>query len=500
MTQTNDLPRELSPYEAYKLSEQQKADLGKDFLHKLVRIYREAKEGSTPSDLVKPEVHIQSRNPNLLRQAQQAAEARQQQALKEFVSAVDQKLEDTRGKDEVNAVRLAYREIAIKYGLKQVDPTSPSFNRDLNEFHRNYVTCFPIPSEQESKAGFKELVKAPMIEEGENKGYKEVIYSAVCPFTNQFLMGVNFSIQPNNNAAVFTYGFVAPEARGAVGFSRPLVGSMTKIASDHIEKFPTKYPGAPLVVFEKNILGEMALGDILLDSAGINAKKPPREGVDLSRSSIDQSLRDLAWDRLGGVVVNCNYMQSSLDGVVKVDPKAEPFVIRYLNKDATLSDGQKREADRTLKAALGDKVEGCTSLALCVFAPADVKEVDAGRVKDILRTFQGISVVSDPQGIRDDIYFKACMQDIDSKTTADGKLSLGAIPAFSGPFPATGFTGAAKITNELLKHVTWKEITKNADRTYGEWLDIKKDEISASARPGASAFKGAATERHLRKG
>ena len=453
-------PRELSPAEAYNLAEQQKEKAALDFLRQIVGVYEKAKAGDYPAG-VDPAV------------------------VQEFVAIVDSKLSNT-GLD--NAVRLAYRESAVKHGLKQIDPNSPDFENDLKRFHENYVTNFPIAAEQESLDGFRDLFSAPTRADG----FKEVAYCVICPFTGKFLMGTNFTIQPESNSVHFVYGFVMPWARGAIGFSKPLVDTMRNVANEHIAKYPAQYTGEPIITFEKNILGDMTLGDILMDTAGIDIHNPPRQDANLTLSSIDQSIRDLIWSRMGGKVVNYNYIQSSLEGVVKIEnPRDEKLAIRFLNKDATLTAEEKQRAEGIMEKALDGREGGCTVLNLCVFVPPGATSVNAEQMKRAMETFQGTSVVKDPEGIKDDIYFKASMADLDAKTK-DGIVPLVRIPAFGGAVPGVeSYKDAAILTKLLLQNVTWQELRENSARPYAEWLQEKMDAVA----PAFAGYKAGQTAR-----
>ena len=139
-------------------------------------------------------------------------------------------------------------------------------------------------------------------------------------------MGLNFTVQPRSDSVHFIYGFVNPLARGIGGFSACLIALMRQIARaeifawlarHHDERPPFHNPDGPLILFEKNIIERMTLTDILKDSAGIDIDHPPRRRSRLVSSAISQSVRDLIWDRRGGRIVDYNYVQSSLDGVVR---------------------------------------------------------------------------------------------------------------------------------------------------------------------------------------
>lgn len=366
-----------------------------------------------------------------------------------------------------------YRSVALEFGLKQIDPNGPNFSNDLNEFHRNYVTNFPIAAEQESFAGFETLLSAPALSDG----YIEVAYSLVCPITGKYLMGLNFTIQPSSNSAHFVYGFVVPWARKPIGFSRALVAIIKRVATEHISRHPTRFPGEPLITFEKNILAMMTLEEILMDSAGVNVESPPVEGVDLTLSSIDQSVRDLAWSRLGAKIVDYTYLQSSLDGVVKIsDSKEEALVSRYLTNGPDISIEQSGLATNILEAHLGEKEEGCCTLNLCVFA-GDAEFVNEQQIFEAMKAFQGVSVTKQSEEIEQDIYFRASISDLRRKAK-DGRISLRPIAPFGGEIPdVQSFEDAAALTELLLGILTWSELRENPDRTYAEWLNLKSQTL-----------------------
>ena len=463
-------PRELSPAEAYNLAEEQKEKAAQDFRRQIVGIYQAVKAGNVTAETGN---HFDP-----------AAKAKQGTALAEFIAAVDQKLAsknlsaadlgDVENKTLNLAVRSAYREIAVKHGLKRIDPNSPNFERDLDEFYANYLTNFPVAEEQESKEGFRALLSAPPRADG----YCEVAYSVVCPLTGRYLMGSDFTIQQESNSIHFIYGFVMPWARRAIGFSKPLLDIMHKASAGDFAAHQSAYPGAPIVTFEKNILGAMTLTDILMDTAGVDIHNPPREGADLHKSSIGQSLRDLVWDRMGARIVPFNYIQSSLDGVVKIEnPADEKLAIRYLNKDSSLTTEDKQRAEEILEQARGDKVEGCTVLNLCVFVPPDAKEVSVEQIRHAMKVFQGTSVVKDPENVEQDVYFKAMMSDLESRAQ-NGMIPLERIKPFGGQVEVKSFEDAEMLTKLLLKNVTWEELRANADRPYEEWLQEKMEAVA----------------------
>jgi hypothetical protein len=462
----------LNPNAAYILAEQQKQQSADQFFAQIVEIYRSAKKNG------------------------QYPLGADQNVVDEFVASVDSRLPVMPHRqpplkpfsdDLDRAVKFAYREIATKYGLKRVDPKSPNFESDMNEFHENYLTNFPIPSEQESKEGFIDLLKAGTRQDG----YEERAYSLVCPLTGRYLMGVNFAIQPPSNSIHFTYGFVMPWARGNIGFSRALIDVMTNAGAEHIAKYPKAFEGKPLITFEKNILAEMTLGDILMDTAGIDIHNPPNEGADLHLSSIGQSMRDLIWKQRGGKIVSFNYIQSSLEGVVSVgNPADEKLAIRFLNKDASLTAGEKTRAESIMGKAVGEKEPGCNVLNLCVFVPAGTDQVSVAQIKKAMTIFQGTSVVKDPANIENDIYFKAMMADLESKAKG-GMIALADIKPYGGDIPAVNsFRDAEELTKLLLKNVSWEELRANADRPYAEWVAEKTSAVA----PAFAAYKAAANE------
>jgi hypothetical protein len=259
-----------------------------------------------------------------------------------------------------------------------------------------------------------------------------------------------------------------------MGFSEVLVNTIRRVAAEHIAKYPVRFPGEPLITFEKNILGAMTLTDILMDTAGVDIANPPLEDADLSFSSIDQSIRDLIWSRMGGKVAVYNYIQSSLDGVVKVaNAESEAIAIRYLNSDPTLSASDIGLAKQIMDDALDDKEEGCRVLNLCAFVADAADDIDAAQLRTAMEVFQGISVVKEPSEIEHDIYFKASMADLERRARS-GRLPLRPIKPFGGAiFDVGNFIDAARLTEALLKCLTWEELREYPDRTYEEWLEVK---------------------------
>lgn len=272
----------------------------------------------------------------------------------------------------------AYRELVMSAGVEQVDPASPRFIEDLGEFHQNYIRNFPVPSDQESFDSFRDLLSAP----GREDGYRELCYSVKCPLTGQYLIGANFVVQPESNSAFPIYGFVNPAARGIGGFARCLVGlvrekSRLAIAahfSRHPERRPSYYDSAgPLVLFEKNVIDDMSLPDILMDSAGIDVDRPPTAGTCPLSWGIGQRTRDLVWHRCGARVLDFHYFQPSLQGVARVKARDRKSVIAYLN-GASLADRSRVRAENALKSGLADKNPGCGALSLCT-CPTPINRV-----------------------------------------------------------------------------------------------------------------------------
>jgi hypothetical protein len=376
----------------------------------------------------------------------------------------------------------AYRNIVMRYGVKRIDPAAPGFERDLRQFHRNYVTNFPLPEEQESRQGFRELWRQSPRE----GGYQEVGCSVVCPLTGRYLMGVNFTIQPRSDSVHFIYGFVNPAARGIGGFSACLIALMRQIARAEIaawlarhndERPPFHAADGPLILFEKNIIEQMSLTGILKDTAGIDIDHPPRRRSRLVSSAISQSIRDLIWDRRGGRVVDYSYVQSSLDGVVRVPDGNRDDVIALILR-APLDEPRRRRAAAVLEQCLNGRLEGGTRLALCAFAPPGTQSVPAAQIQLSNHVFQGISVVKDPKHLDEDIYFQAQMASL-SLNSRDGGVALKPI-APGGPNVGS-FNEAEQMTKRLLATVTWAELRAARQRCYAEWLRLK-----APAMPDAT--------------
>jgi hypothetical protein len=437
--QINDRSRKLTPYEAYTASETQKRVLADNFLDQLVAQYKTIKadgsEGAPP------------------------------QAM--FAAAVDAKLES--GAELRKAVAGVYPDIIKAYGITRVDPRKPGA---LREFYDAYEPNFPLDDERESFSGFKEILATPATP----TGYLEVADTIKCPLTGRVLGGANYSMIPESNSVHFVYGFLAPEARG-LGLSRTMLEVMEKNFEAHKREggYATEFPNA-LIAIEKNDLREMDLPSILRDSAGIRTKRPPREGDNLTRSAMGQSLRDAAWAANGFRLVPVRYIQSSLDGVVEVPKAEEENAIAHLVGDPRLGDAEKARAEKALTEARGDKMDACLSLVFCVKSAAPL--VDMKQVMRHQRIFQGISVLDDPDNVGRDIYFKAMMADMSAK------------PRFvlSQPIPAVGaatFRAADAVTKDLLQRTDWKEINAHPERTYGEWLDISA--AQPEAQPPARA-------------
>ncbi len=413
------MSRVLSPLEAYERAEGQKRRLGEAFRNRIVRL---ARAGASP-------------------------------AMRRILA----------GRDDEAAICAAYRTLAMA-AASRIDPAGADFEAGLLAFHRNYVTNFPLPEEQETLDGFRGLWRAP----ARADGYREVGYSVVCPLTGRYLLGASFTIQPQSDSVMFIYGFVNPVARGIGGFSAALIGLMREVGraaiATHLERRPADRPAyhdpaGPVILFEKNVLGAMSLTDILMDTARIDVDDPPREGACLAASSIGQSMRDLAWHRRGARVVGYAYAQGSLDGVVRVAPEHRLAAIAALHAGNGTAPA--------LLDALAGRLAGCVALNLCAFVADGVQALPAAQIRRSQEVFQGVSVVKDEPNVREDIYFQAQMASLDANAR-DGAVALQPIaPVGAGDFP-----GAEAALKRMLAELTWADLRAARDRPYGEWLGL----------------------------
>ena len=410
------MSRVLSPIEAYERAEQQKRRLGEAFRKRIVRLARGG-------------------------------------AMRRILAA----------RDDEAAICAAYRAVAMA-GARRIDPAKADFEAHLRAFHRNYVTNFPLPEEQETLDGFRRLWRAP----ARADGYREVGYNVVCPLTGRYLLGAAFTIQPQSDSVTFIYGFVNPVARGIGGFSAALIGLMREqgraAIATHLERRPADRPGyhdpaGPLILFEKNVLEAMSLTDILMDTARVSVDDPPRTGACLAASSIGQSMRDLVWHRRGARIVDYAYAQGSLDGVVRVAAGQRHAVIAALHAG--------NGAAPELLDALGDRVAGCVALNLCAFVADGVRVLRAAQVRRSQEVFQGISVVKDEANLGDDIYFQAQMASLDA-STRHGAVALRPI----APVGAGDFHGAEAALKQVLSGLTWADLRAARGRAYGDWLRV----------------------------
>ncbi len=436
----------LSPLEAYDLSVVQKERCRQAHLHRVIELYDAAARQSSASP-----------------------------AGAAFLARVDDHRNQRPDAPLALAVQHAYSDVAFQFGLRRIDPASPDFEHGLDLFFEKYKLSFPIRSEQESKPGFRALWQAPRTA----SGYEERGYSVICPLTGEYLAGLEFSIQPESDSVHFVYGFVMPCVRGGWGFGAHLLTVMRdegrRAIADYFQDKPTMQPpwrdlDGPLIIFEKNVLCEMTLTDILMESAAIDVNDPPAADADLSLSSMPQSLRDFAWRRLGGKIISYNYLQSSLEGAVKVSCGMRDKVIRLLNKKFMASEGaEAAQAELALSRAVGELKEGCRTLNLCAFASKD--NLPAAQVRRHNEIFQSISVAKvTADEIKEDIYFQAQMQSLQERS-AGGLVRLDEIDAM-GSKPGD-FREAEALTRRLLVLVTWHELRENRDRTFGEWLAKK---------------------------
>jgi hypothetical protein len=381
-----------------------------------------------------------------------------------------------------DAVRRAYRDVALTFGLRRIDPRTPEFEHDLDVFFSNYQSNFPLQSEQETKEGFRNLLRAAP----SCTGYEERVYSIVCPLTGQYLMGLDFAIQPLSDSVHFVYGFAMPCVRGGWGFGRALIALIREIAGGVVaacfrgrpDDLPSwNNPDGPLILFAKNMIGEMTLSDILMDSAGIDVAAPPSADADLASSGIGQSLRDLVWDRLGAKVVRYNYFQSSLDGVVAIAREDRDRVICGLNKrPQTLVD--RVVSERALTRSLDGREKGFVALDLCAFVDPGQTSLPAAQVKRANEIFQSVSVVKDA-GIDAEIYFQAQMSSL-MENSRDGRVAIDPIRPFG--FGAGDSRAAEELTRRLLAVVTWAELRQAGERTYEQWL-VEKADLLALPNP-----------------
>jgi hypothetical protein len=448
MTRTNT----LTPLQAYECAERQKQHLGEAFRGKILGLHRRLRATGPDAS-------------PLPRRLPQDRRRRWRDVARAFAAV-------PAGNDD--AIISAYRNLVMQQGLLRIDPAARDFERELRAFHRNYVTNFPLPEEQESRAGFRDLWKASP----RAGGYEEVGYSVLCPLTGRYLMGLNFTIQPRSDSVHFIYGFVNPVARGFGGFSARLIALMRDTArpaiAAHYQRCPADRPAfhsvdGPLILFEKNMIEEMSLADILMDTAHVDVDRPPGPATRLAASSISQSVRDFIWDRRGGRVVDYGYIQSSLDGVVRVPDGAGIDIIALLNR-APLGVAQRRAATDCLAASLAGRVPGCLTLKLCAFVDPSAASVPASQIRLSNEIFQGISVVKDPAHVAEDIYFQAQMASL-QEHARDGTVALRPIAPF-GP-GVSNFEQAERVTKRLLANLSWVELREGRELTYGEWLRHK---------------------------
>lgn len=444
MLRRREQPCLLSPLQGYEAAERQKRQLGLAFRAMIVRLY-----GLIAADLFTFERALRYQ-PGHRRAAWCAA-----RRLSPGLALAD---DDT--------ICEAYRDLVMRLGVRRVDPASPRFPADLEEFYRNYVRNFPLPAEQETLEVFRDLLSAPAREDG----HREFCYSVVCPLTGHYLMGANFIIQPGSSSVFLVYGFINPIARGIGRFAKRLIDLAEEKSSTAIAAHGAPHPygsdaSRPLILFEKNAIEDMSLTDILRDSAGIDIDSPPTARTCLTASAIGQRTRDLVWHRCGARIVDYKYMQPSLDGVVEVPERSSTLIAAYLNGKCGSRFSRIRAADM-LRERLGGKVPGCTTLSLCVFAPSQVTTVPAERIRLAVENYQQTSVLKDPAHFRDDIYFRAQMASL-AESAIGGELPLR--PIVPDGCGAGDFKDAEEETKRLLGGLTWEDIRAARQRPYREW-------------------------------
>jgi hypothetical protein len=451
----------LCPLEAYDRAALRRQFVAGRFRGKIALLHRRLVEGGLSVERAPSWLHGPAR-------------ARWPEVSRAFVAAAPP--------GDVTAIGATYATLAMRYGVVWLDPNMPGFRRAYRVWYREYVTNFPLPEEQETRSGFRELWRASPRE----GGYQEIACGVHCPLTGRFLAGLNFTIQPRSDTVHFIYGFVNPAARGFGGLSRHLIQLMReegrKAITQHFLKNPDERPpfhdpDGPLIVFEKNIIEEMSLTEILRDSAGVDIDRPPTHHARQEASAMSQSERDAIWDHHGGRVVDYHSIQSSLDGVVRVPDAETGTVIAFLNDDS-LEDARRLHAERLLNDALDGRLPGCLTLNLCVFVAPGLTSVPAVQIRRSNEIFQGISVVKDPAHLHEDIYFQAQMTSLAAREKA-GRIALRRI-APCGP-GVTTFAEAEALTRRLLGVVTWDELRAHPDRPYGAWLRLKASAMMAAA-------------------
>jgi hypothetical protein len=440
----------LSPLEAYELAERQKRQLGVSFRSRIIKLYQMA-----------------ATQPEIVRHSLLSLPEQQRIPW----PSVCRELQELHSADEAE-IWESYRALVMRFGIKRVDPRGDSFLTDLNAFYQNHLKNFPLPEEQETLDGFRALLEAP----ARADGYQEQCYSVFCPLTGAYIMGLDFTIQPTSNSVHFVYGFVNPIARGIGRFSKSLLEIMKNasrpVIADHLRKHPEQRPAYydaedPIILFEKNAAEDMSLTDILMDSAAIDIDHPPVADACLASSAIGQHIRDLIWHRCGGRIVDYNYLQPSLDGVVAIDGAQKRAVIAYLNRKS-LDASARSEAESALRGRLGRKVPGSTTLQLCVFAAAEKTSLPTAQIRDAMEIYQGISIVKDPGRLADDIYFQAQMASL-AECSVNGRIPIKPIP-ISGS-GATDFLEAEEEMKRLLSTLSWEDLRRARRRSYREWRD-----------------------------
>ena len=83
-----------------------------------------------------------------------------------------------------------------------------------------------------------------------------------------------------------------------------------------------------------------------------------------------------------------------------------------------------RRAKKELARAVGDRQPGCTTLDLCAFAQPGRNAVPIAQIRKSNEIFQGISVVKDPDHLREDIYYQAQMASLAEKSVG-GRVARG---------------------------------------------------------------------------
>jgi GNAT superfamily N-acetyltransferase len=386
------------------------------------------------------------------------------------------------------AVRAAYGAAIRDLGLRRVDPSARGGGARFDEWFRLYAKSFPIRGERETKATMRGLLTAPMTPDG----YGEVAVGLWDPVLGRVAGGAQALVVAEAASCMLTYIFVDPAYQG-LGLSRALVAAIRSILSGAMRDRDAADRREPCVFLEKNDQRLMSLEDVILDTVGIDVRRP--HAATTTAGAIPQSQRDATWASLGAKEIGGFpwYIQPSLDGVTDIpDGPERDLVVRRLRNAPGLAAKDRLRADAAIDRALGKKAAHCP-LTLCVLADGR-RTVSAQQTRRFLEVyFQRSCLKTDARGLRRDVFCEAVLG---AMPIHGDEVALVAIRPYAGPFDVGSFVEAEAVLRALLAAAPEADVRAAARRRVktplSAWLKHYEREIAARlAEPGETAAKEA---------